>query len=83
MFSDSHQNAIDSSPDGTGHVSTRALAQRGVGSLAATRGDSAAATGHRENALAVSRAAGDRHGEGRALLQLGHLAEQYCVLWVL
>ncbi|HEX8410306.1 MAG TPA: CHAT domain-containing tetratricopeptide repeat protein [Thermoanaerobaculia bacterium] len=60
--------------DANGHASTRALAQRGLGSLAFTRGDSESAVRHLEAALAISRAAGDGHGEGRALIQLGHVA---------
>ncbi len=56
-----------------GHAATRAAAQRGLGSLAATRGDSETALQHLEQALAVSKAAGDRHGEGRVLVQLAHI----------
>jgi len=59
--------------DANGHARTRALAQRGLGLIAATRGDSATAIRHLEAALALSRAAEDRHGEGRALMQLGHV----------
>ena len=57
-----------------GHAATRAAAQRGLGTLAITRGDSATAVQHLEQALATAKAAADRHGEGRALVQLGNVS---------
>ena len=57
----------------SGHVATQAAARRGLGLVAATRGDNAAAVEHYEGALALSRAAGDRHGQARALERLAHV----------
>ncbi|HEX7150268.1 MAG TPA: CHAT domain-containing protein [Thermoanaerobaculia bacterium] len=57
--------------DASGHAPTRAAAQRGLGAVAATRGDSPTAVTHYERALALSRAAGDRFGEACTLTRLG------------
>jgi CHAT domain-containing protein/Tfp pilus assembly protein PilF len=59
--------------DASGHAPTRASARRGLGLVAATRGDIASATKHYESALALSRAGDDRHGEARTLERLAHL----------
>jgi CHAT domain-containing protein len=53
--------------DASGHAPTRAAAQRSLGAVAATRGDSPGAACHYELALAIARTAGNRHWEGRIL----------------
>lgn len=53
--------------DASGHAPTRAAARRGLGAVAATRGDSPSAACHYELAVAIARSAGSRHWEGRVL----------------